>query len=141
MGSTNGRLTWMVVEDDHAIRDIIITMCELWGFNVIAFRDGYEASDYLKNPSPAEPLPAIALLDIRVPGPWGHELGAMIRQHPRLKDIAVILMTAYELGGMDEEVYVHSAGADGMLYKPLPPMDEMLDIIRRIAAKRATKIA
>lgn len=136
----NGNMTWLVVEDDHAIRDIIVTMCELWEFDVIAFRDGYEADDYLNNPEPGDPRPDIALLDIRMPGPWGHELGAKIRQHPRLKDIGIILMTAYELVGADEDEYIRSAGADALLYKPLPPMDELLDLVNEIREKRSREL-
>ena len=129
-------MTWLVVEDDYAIRDIIVTMCELWGFNVIAFKDGYEAQVYLSNPDPAPPLPDVALLDIRVPGPWGHELGAMIRQHPRLNDIGIILMTAYELGCSDEDAYLQSAQADELLYKTLPSMDELLAIVEQVVENR-----
>lgn len=136
----NGTMTWLVVEDDHAIRDIIVTMCELWEFDVIAFKDGYEASDYLNQTDPGAPYPDIALLDIRMPGPWGHELGAKIRQHPRLKDIGIILMTAYELVGADEDEYVQSAGADALLYKPLPPMDELLELVKRIIENRSREL-
>lgn len=136
----NSTMTWLLAEDDHAIRDIIITMCELWGFDVIAFKDGYEARDYLSNTDVEMPLPDVALLDIRMPGPWGHELGAMIRQHPTLKDIGVILMTAYELAGSDEDTYIESAGADALLYKPLPPMDELLATVQRVVENRARQL-
>lgn len=136
----NGTITWLVVEDDHAIRDIIVTMCELWEFDVIAFKDGYEADDYLKQADPGTPYPDIALLDIRMPGPWGHEIGAKIRQHPRLKDIGIILMTAYELVGADEDEYVQSANADALLYKPLPPMDELLATVNEIIDKRSHEL-
>lgn len=136
----NNTITWLVVEDDHAIRDIIVTMCELWEFDVIAFKDGYEADDYLNQADPGAPYPDIALLDIRMPGPWGHEIGAKIRQHPRLKDIGIILMTAYELVGADQDEYVQSANADALLYKPLPPMDELLATVNGIIDKRSHEL-
>ena len=130
------KLTWMVVEDDPAIRDVIETMCELWEFDVIAFKDGFGATEYLGNDELPKPLPDIALLDIRMPGPWGHEISARIREHPLLKNIGIILMTAYELPGSDEEQYLVASGADHLLYKPLPAMDELLNIISEVIAAR-----
>lgn len=132
-------MTWMLVEDDGAIRDVIEMMCELWGFKVLSFRDGFQAVDYLKNEALAAPLPEVALLDIRMPGPWGHEISARIRQHPQLKHIGIILMTAYELPGQDEEKYLESSGADKLLFKPLPPMDELLIQVQEAIKARKDK--
>ena len=130
------KLTILLAEDDFAIRDIITTMCELWDFNVIPFKDGHRVSEYLSDANPVAPLPDVALLDIRMPGPWGHELAARIRQHPRLKNMGIILMTAYELAGADEAAYVEHAGADRLIYKPLPDMDELLAVMRDVASSR-----
>ncbi len=129
-------MTWMVVEDNQAIRDIIATMCELWGFNALIFQDGHQASAYLAVEDPPPPLPDVALLDIRIPGPWGHEIGALIRQHPKLHNIGVILMTAYELGGTDAADYLQASGADQLIYKPLPPMDDLLDLVAQVVSAR-----
>ena len=72
----------LVVEDDALIRSVVKTMCELWDFKVVTMEDGFKASAYLKqNPLP-EPVPTFALLDIRMPGPWGHEIGKKIRRRP-----------------------------------------------------------
>ena len=131
-----GVMTWMVVEDDTAIRNVIETMCELWDFNILSFKDGFDATSYLKKSDPPTPLPDVALLDIRMPGPWGHEIGAHIRKHPLLQNIGVLLMTAYELPGEDEKRYLESSGADRLVYKPLPPMDELLELINEIINAR-----
>jgi len=130
------KLTILLAEDDFAIRDIISTMCELWNFNVLPFKDGHLLSEYLSDDNPVTPLPDVALLDIRMPGPWGHELGAKIRQHPRLRNMGIILMTAYELAGKDEEAYIEHAGADRLIYKPLPAMDELLEVVQDVLAAR-----
>ncbi len=132
------RMTWLVVEDDYAIRDVINTMCELWDFNVVALKDGFQAMEYLRNENPS-PMPDVALIDIRMPGPWGHEVGARIRAHPRLNNIGVILMTAYELAGSDEAQYISTSGADELLYKPLPPMDELLALVKQVIARRQAR--
>ncbi len=132
-------MTWMIVEDDTAIRDVIEMMCELWGFKTVSFRDGFQATEYLNNPNPPDPLPDVALLDIRMPGPWGHEISARIRQHAVLKDIGIILMTAYELPGADEERYLQTSGADKLLFKPLPPMDDLLAFVNSVIEARRPK--
>ncbi len=129
------RMTWLVIEDDHAIRDVIGTMCELWGFDAVMLKDGFQASEYLQNEAPT-PQPDIALIDIRMPGPWGHEIGAKIRAHPRLHNIGIILMTAYTLPEGDAEQYMNLSGADMLLYKPLPPMDELLKLVQQIVERR-----
>lgn len=135
--SPNKPMTWMIVEDDGAIRDVIEMMCELWGFKVLTFRDGFQAMDYLGNDNLSAPLPDVALLDIRMPGPWGHEISARIRQHPQLKGIGIILMTAYELPGQDEDKYLESSGADRLLFKPLPPMDDLLNFVKEVIQARS----
>jgi CheY-like chemotaxis protein len=129
-------VTWMIVEDDAAIRMVIETMCELWELQALIFEDGFKAMKYLDaDPLPA-PLPDVALLDIRVPGPWGQEIGASIRKHPQLKDIGVILMTGYELQSSEEDKYLKVSGADRILYKPLPAMDELRELVNAVLAGR-----
>ena len=55
-----------------------------------------------------------------------------------IKDIGIVLMTAYELPGADEERYLRESGADEMLFKPLPPMDELLTFVVAVLEKRRT---
>ncbi|MGF1505551.1 MAG: response regulator [Chloroflexi bacterium] len=129
-------LTWMVVEDDHAIRDVINTMCELWDFTVYSFKDGFEAMAFLQKEELENPLPDIALIDIRMPGAWGHEISAAIREHSVLSDIGIILMTAYALPGSDEEDYLRTSGADRLIYKPLPPMDDLRELVYDVLKER-----
>lgn len=132
-------MTWMIVEDDSAIRDVIEMMCELWGYTALVFKDGFQAMEYLNNNNLPAPTPEVALLDIRMPGPWGHEISAKIRQHSQIKDIGIILMTAYELPGADEERYLQTSGADKLLFKPLPPMDDLLSFVNDVVAARKSK--
>ena len=126
----------MVVEDDHAIRDVISTMCELWDHQILTFKDGFEAMAYLDDEVVPEPVPDVALIDIRMPGPWGHEISARLREHPQLHDIGIVLMTAYALPGADAETYLETSGADRLVYKPLPPMDELHAVVVSILEER-----
>lgn len=134
--SDNQVLTWMILEDDEATRDVIETMCELWEFPVVAFKDGNRAAEYLEMDTPPQPLPDVALLDIRNPGLWGHEISALIRKHPVLNNIAIIIMTAYELPGKDERQLKDISGADRIIFKPLPPMDRLIGIVKDVIEER-----
>ncbi len=135
-GQYTSSLTWMIVEDDRVIRDVLLTMCHLWDFPAVAFKDGRQAMDYLRQvPLPA-PVPDIALIDIRIPGPWGHQVAARLREHPQIGNIPVILMTAYELEAGDIDQYLAESRADLIVYKPLPPMEELLRIAERLSQTR-----
>lgn len=129
-------LTMLIVEDDQLIRTVVQTMCELWDFKTVVMEDGFQAAVYLEqNPLP-EPVPTFALLDIRMPGPEGHEIGGMIRKHPQINNIGIAMMTAYELGQTDEQTVIRISGADRILYKPLPPMPELLEVIEEVIKER-----
>lgn len=119
------QLTWLIVEDDMAIRTVLKTMCDIWGYQHVTFPNGFKAMAYLEQDPVPDPVPDVALLDIRMPGPWGHEISRAIREHNRLQNIPIFLMTAYELPGEDKKDYMDKSGADALLSKPLPAMDDL----------------
>ena len=129
-------LTLLVVEDDSIVRDTIELMCELWGYEVLSFTNGFQTQEWLNNEPLAPPLPDLALLDIRMPGPDGYEIAAMIRQHPQLHNMGIILMTAWELPQTQREEVMASSGADQLLDKPLPGMKQLQAIILDVLALR-----
>ena len=131
-------LTLLVVEDDSIVRDTIELMCELWGYSVVSFSNGYQTQEWLSNEVITPPLPDLALLDIRMPGPDGFEIAEMIRLHPQLHNIGIILMTAWELPQTQREEVMTSSGADQLLDKPLPGMKELQAIIMDVLARRHT---
>jgi CheY-like chemotaxis protein len=98
--------------------------------------DGFQAAAYLEQIPLPEPVPTFALLDIRMPGPEGHEIGRMIREHPQINNIGIAMMTAYELRRTDEATVLQVSGADRILYKPLPPMPQLLELIREVLNER-----
>ena len=141
VGDQQKPMTWLIVEDDPSIRDIVEVMCQIWGFNVISLSDGFKASEWLASKTLPEPLPDVGLLDIRMPGPDGHEIAAMIRKHPQLSNIGIILMTAYELKGEEERKVMEHSRADLLRYKPLPRMDKLLELVKNVVEKRKEKAA
>jgi len=139
--------TWMVVEDEPGIYEVLLAMFELWGIEGAAFVDGEEAvawiDDIDKGGDSRDPseLPELALLDIRLPGNIsGAMVGARLRRSPFLKDIAIVLITAYKLSADEEKEVLSESGADLLLYKPLPKFHELKRILEDVISSRRAKM-
>lgn len=135
---TNGAvLKWLIAEDDAIIREIVELGCEMIGHPALSFQNGQQVLDWMNNSLSQADIPDVALLDIRMPGgPDGHELSADIRRHPLLSNIAIILMTAYELPGSQRDEVMTVSDADLLLFKPLPPIEELAETAQDIVNKR-----
>jgi CheY-like chemotaxis protein len=129
----------MVVEDEPDIYDVLLAMFEIWGIEGVAFVDGGEAVAWIESVDKGEvpgDLPELAILDIRLPEVSGPEIGARLRQSPRLRSIAIVLVTAYRMKPEDEAEARAKADADMLLYKPLPPMEEFHKMLDDLIVKR-----
>lgn len=116
--------TWMLVEDEPDLHEMLQHMIEGIGHQVLGFTDGEEALDWINLLDSGQVNtnhPELALIDIRLPGRvGGPEVAARLRQSQTLKDMAVVLMTAYRLSAEEETRILNDAMPDMMLYKPLP---------------------
>ncbi len=131
--------TWMVVEDEPDIYEVLLAMFEVWGIEGVAFVDGAEAVAWINDVDAGRvqaELPELAILDIRVPEISGPEVGARLRRSPVLGKIAIVLITAYRLQPHEEEAVIAQAGADLLLYKPLPAPDEFRQLLEDALARR-----
>jgi CheY-like chemotaxis protein len=136
--------TWMVVEDEPDIYEVLLAMFEVWGIEGVAFVDGSEAVAWIDDVDAGRvqsELPELAILDIRLPEVSGPEVGSRLRKSPRLKHIAIILITAYRLKPDEEDQVIEQAQADLLLYKPLPHPDEFRSILEQALEKRAALAA
>lgn len=138
--------TWMVVEDEPDIYEVLLAMFEMWGIEGVAFVDGEEAVawiDDVDNGRFKGELPELALLDIRLPGEInGVQVGERLRKSPVLGQIAIVLTTAFKLSVEEQEAAITQAGADKWLPKPLPKFNELQGILESvIAGRRATTAA
>jgi CheY-like chemotaxis protein len=115
---------WLVVEDEPSIYDVLHTMFQMWGVEGIAYNDGEEAIAFIEDVDAGKfrgEMPELAVLDIRLPGKYdGVDVGARLRQSPRLKHIAIVLITAYVLNEAEQQECVTRGGADDLIRKPLP---------------------
>lgn len=133
--------TWMVVEDEPDIYDVLLAMFEIWGIEGVAFVDGAEAITWIEDVDKgtvAGELPELAILDIRLPEVPGPEVGARLRKSDRLGKMAIVMITAYRLSPEEEEAVKARAQADALMYKPLPAMPELRKALDQIITKRKT---
>lgn len=131
--------TWMVVEDEPDIYDVLLAMFELWGIEGVAFVDGGEAISWIDAVDEGRvhgDMPELAILDIRLPEASGPEVGHRIRKSAKLQHVAIVLITAYRLSSEEERGVIEQAGADRLMYKPLPAMPELRAILDEVVDKR-----
>ena len=93
------------------------------GEDAIAYLDGTEPySDWNKFP-----LPALVLLDLKLPGCDGFHVLKWIRKHPGLKALRVAMLTSSDL---DHEIKTaYDTGANVFLTKPVD-LDRLVEMMR-----------
>ncbi|NLW21613.1 MAG: response regulator transcription factor [Clostridiales bacterium] len=112
------------VEDDQAIRDLVLYALRQAGFEAEGFVDGQQFMQAM-----ARRLPQLVLLDQMLPGMDGGRLLAQLRSDERTRGIPVIMLTAKD-SEMDK-VRSLDAGADDYIVKPFGVM-ELLSRIRAV---------
>ena len=83
-------MTWLIVEDDPEIRNLVAVMMQVWGETPLALPDGNAAwrwLDSVVDGSFKGELPELALMDIRMPGHTGDQIAARMRLIERIKHI------------------------------------------------------
>ena len=126
--------TWMVVEDEPDLYDTLLALFEIWSIDGVAFTNGTDAVKWIEDVDRGEAntnLPELALLDIRLPGVSGPEIGQRLRKSPVLNDVAIVMMTAYHLTPTEEKDVLEKSQAGTLLYKPLPSPTEFHAILQK----------
>jgi len=141
--------TWMVVEDEPDIYEVLMAMFGIWGIDGVAFVDGEEAMTWIDDVDNGRfqgELPELALLDIRLPGDiQGPKVGERLRKSPLLNQVAIVFATAYKLTPDEEKEIMAQAGADRLIYKPLPKFADLQKLLedtittRRMASQIPTQ--
>lgn len=124
------------VEDDHAIRDLMIYALNSAGFDAKGFPDGDSFSEALKGERPQ-----LIMLDIMLPGEDGITILKRLRSNAATADIPVIMATAK--GTEYDKVIGLDLGADDYLAKPFGMMEmvsRVKAVLRRTEPKDAAKI-
>ncbi len=112
------------VEDDGAIRDLMIYTLKASGFEAMGFENDAGFWTALK-----EQRPEMILLDVMLPGEDGMTILRKLRSSPVTSDIPVILATAKD--SEYDKVIGLDSGADDYLAKPFGMM-EMVSHIKAV---------
>ena len=117
------------VEDDSAVRDLMVYTLNSSGFDTKGFLTGKEMFSALKTTRPE-----LVILDIMLPGDDGLEILRKLRGQPDTSDIPVIMLTARDavmdkVAGLDQ-------GADDYITKPFA-IEELLARIRLVLRRRS----
>ena len=111
------------VEDDNAIRDLMIYTLNASGFEAKGFTDGEGLFQAMQNE-----VPNLILLDIMLPGEDGVTILRRLRDNTLTSDIPVIMETAK--GTEYDKVIGLDYGADDYLVKPFG----MMEMVSRVKA-------
>ncbi|MDD1619540.1 MAG: phosphate regulon transcriptional regulator PhoB [Methylococcaceae bacterium] len=121
----------LVVEDEDAIREMLMMVLDQAGFVPIAAADAEDAQKSLD-----DNLPDLILLDWMLPGISGVEWARRLKKEPIYRDIPIILLTAR--GEEEDKVRGLEIGADDYVSKPFSPKELVARI--RAVLRRSGKI-
>lgn len=115
-------LTLMALKDSHLLNPIVVA------------HDGVEAMDYLfgqgaYSTQDVPPLPAVILLDLKLPRLSGLEVLERVRAHPRTAIVPVVVLTS----SSEEEDILNSyrRGANSFVRKPVV-FDRFANAVRQL---------
>ena len=112
LGSTGGRPTLLVIDDEEMILSMLRDVLELEGYTVLLAPNGREGLARVR-----EAVPDLILTDVMMPVMDGHDLCHQLRADPRTAKIPVIGMSAAYRPQADDAF-------DAMIAKPfdIPPL-------------------
>ncbi len=113
----------LVIEDEQAIREMLVMVLEKEGFDVMAVASGEQALMQLANT-----ITDLILLDWMLPGISGIELERRLKKDDSYKNIPIIILTAR--GEEEDKIKGLEIGADDYVTKPFSPKE----LIARIKA-------
>jgi len=120
----------LVVDDDRTVRDMLAQYLAEHGYEV-ALADGGEAM----RAELERALPAVVLLDVRMPGKDGLTLARYVREH---YDVGIIMVTAAD--DIVDRVAGLEVGADDYIAKPFDLRElraRLKSVLRRLESRGA----
>jgi two-component system alkaline phosphatase synthesis response regulator PhoP len=110
-----------LVEDEPAVRELILYALNGAGFDAAGFGDGKGFWQALRDRGDNEKEPALVILDIMLPGEDGIAILKRLRSMKRFCSIPVIMLTAKD--SEYDKVRGLDSGADDYLVKPVGMME------------------
>ena len=124
--------TVLVTDDDPDLRDILRSILEPQGFQVLEAADGQAALETIRNRHPD-----LVILDYAMPRMDGPEVCRVLKQDMLLRHVPIIMLTG--LGETHDKVTGIDAGADDYLVKPFEPQ-ELLARVRMVLRRTAQEL-
>ena len=118
------RKTILICDDEPALRELIRASMDD-GYEFAEASDGIIAMELAREVSPD-----LVILDLMLPRLSGLEVLARLNEDERLKDVPVLVITAWNETRED----VLAAGADDFVSKPFDPEDLKAAVNRLVAA-------
>ena len=113
-----------VADDDPSILELISIVLTQGGFQVT----GFDTADGLMA-ALASRAPAVALLDVRIPGQSGLDALKAIKDNPATAHVPVLMLTGD--GRLDRIVQAMQLGAAGYVMKPFDG-DQLVERVRSL---------
>lgn len=117
----------MIVEDDAATREMVVTWITMAGYRAVCAEDGLEALHLLRTVRRREPaVPCLILLDLSMPRLGGREFRRAQLADSDVAGVPIVVMT----GAVDAAAASAGLGAVSTLTKPLEA-DEVIRTVRQ----------
>jgi two-component system phosphate regulon response regulator PhoB len=124
----------VLAEDEEDLGHVVKTKLEHAGFEVVWMQNGNDAWSAIRSLKPA-----LAILDVDMPGKSGFDVLEHVKATPETRDIPVVMLTA-----LGQDAYVGSAirqGASDYIVKPFATADLLARVERLLAAARPSASA
>ncbi len=115
----------LVVDDSPLTRELIASLLEAVGYDIIMATDGMEALELLGGTKVD-----LVCTDLEMPRVDGLELTRRLKEHPTLKVLPVVILTTR--GGEEDRQRGLSAGADGYITKGDLVRQDLVDVVGRL---------
>jgi len=120
----------LVVEDEDAIREMLVVVLEQAGFTVHAVATAEEAQRFLN-----DTLPDLILLDWMLPKVSGVEWARRLRKEEIYQELPIIMLTAR--GEEEDKIRGFGCGIDDYMTKPFSPRELVARL--RAVLRRSSK--
>ena len=128
MQDSQARPKIVVADDIEMVVKLEEILLRRTGCDVLKAKDGTEALKLIQ-----QEKPLVALLDLIMPKMNGDVVCKFVKDHPDLKDITIIMVTAK--GEKEDEERSKRAGCDYFLTKPIKH-NQLLDIVKKELKKK-----
>lgn len=117
----------LVVEDSPPQREMITTLLQQSGLNVVSAGDGVEALEKIQSV-----CPDLVVLDIVMPRMNGYELCRKLKLDPKTKEVPVVMCSTK--GEEFDRYWGMRQGADAYISKPFQPQ-ELIGTVKQLLRK------